>query len=198
MKKFNPNIHNRKSIRLEGYDYSSAGAYFITLCCRDRAHLFGEIINGSMELNQLGEIIEEEWIKTIEIRSHISLGEWVVMPNHFHGIIHIEKDLEQNSEHIGKFRSPSQTIGAIIRGFKGATTKRIKELIFKNPDSPERANCNSPQWDSPLSRIDPEKSIWQRDYWDNIIRNQRAYENISNYIRNNPKKWEEDKFNQRL
>ncbi len=196
MRKFNPNIHNRKSIRLEGYDYSSAGAYFITLCCRERAHLFGEIIYGSMELNQLGEIIEEEWIRTIEIRSHISLGEWVVMPNHFHGIIHIEKDLEQNPEHIGKFRSPSQTIGAIIRGFKGATTKRIKELIFNRPDLPERANCDSPQRDSPLSGIDPEKSIWQRDYWDNIIRNQRAYDNIINYIRNNPKKWEEDKFNQ--
>ncbi|MFK7756464.1 MAG: transposase, partial [Flavobacteriales bacterium] len=138
MSKYNPDFHNRKSIRLEGYDYSSQGAYFITLCCRNREHLFGEIINGSMELNQLGKIIEEEWMKTIEIRSHISLGEWIVMPNHFHGIIHIEKDLGQNPEHIGKFRSPSQTIGAIIRGFKGATTKRIKKLIFDRPDRPDR------------------------------------------------------------
>jgi len=87
--KYNPNIHHRRSIRLKGYDYAQAGLYFITICCQDRACLFGEIQNGEMVLNEYGTIAHNEWIKTHEIRTNVELGEFVIMPNHIHGIIKI-------------------------------------------------------------------------------------------------------------
>ena len=130
---YNPNIHNRRSIRLKNYDYSDAGLYFITLCSVQRENIFGEIIDGKMHFNALGKIANEEWEKTHEIRKNISLGDYIIMPNHFHAIISIDYQLkEAEKNNIGKFQSPSQTIGAIIRGFKGATTKRINNFIQKN------------------------------------------------------------------
>nr|WP_324292120.1 transposase [uncultured Draconibacterium sp.] len=125
-----PNLPNRRSIRLKNYDYSAAGLYFITLCTTDRLHLFGQIMNGEMHYNTFGTIATEEWAKTPEIRKNISLGEFIIMPNHFHAIISIDYKITSNdNEQIGKFQSPSQTIGAIIRGYKGATTKRINQII---------------------------------------------------------------------
>ncbi len=79
--------HHRRSIRLPGYDYAQAGAYFITLCTHNREHLFGEIVNGEMVLNDLGKIVHDEWNHTSIIRPTIELGEFVVMPNHFHAIM---------------------------------------------------------------------------------------------------------------
>ena len=87
MNKYNPNIHHRRSIRLKGYDYSQAGAYFITICCEDRICRFGDIENGEMKLNEMGLIAHNEWIKTSEIRKNVELDVFVVMPNHIHGII---------------------------------------------------------------------------------------------------------------
>ena len=230
MKKYNPNIHHRRSIRLKGYDYSQAGLYFITLCIQNRENLFGEIKNGKMILNIFGKIAKEEWEKTAEIRKNCSLGEFIIMPNHFHAIISIDYQIRNNNK-IGEFKSPSQTIGAIIRGFKGASTKRIKEFFINNlEDNKEdnrednRDNNNSstgvlqyaptaptaPTAPSPTPtptapskklirfikhRIINKKSIWQRDYWEHIIRNKKAYINISKYIKNNPRKWENDKLN---
>lgn len=232
---YNPEKHHRRSIRLKDYDYSKEGIYFITMCVRDRFHLLGDIKNGKMELNEFGKIAEEEWLKSVEIRGNISLGEYVIMPNHIHGIIQINFSKGKNN-HTGEFRSPSQTIGAIIRGFKGAATKRIK-IALKNwgtgesqfapsyprqeskfaPASPRHESQfnssyprNESQFDSSsnksdsapigspresqFSSIDLTKSIWQRDYYDIIIRNNRAYQNISNYILNNPANWKEDNF----
>lgn len=201
---YNPEKHHRRSIRLKDYDYSKEGIYFITMCVRDRFHLFGDIKNGKMELNEFGKIAEEEWLKSVEIRGNISLGEYVIMPNHIHGIIQINFSKGKNN-HTGEFRSPSQTIGAIIRGFKGAATKRIK-IALKNwgtgesqfaPDSPQKESQfapSYPQQESQFSSIDLTKSIWQRDYYDIIIRNNRAYQNISHYILNNPANWKEDNF----
>ncbi len=200
---YNPNIHHRRSIRLKGYDYAQAGIYFLTLCAQNQTHLFGKIRNGKMELNTFGEIAQEEWIKTIEIRKNIALAEFIIMPNHIHGIIEI-KYSKGNTENIGKFKSPTQTIGAIIRGYKGATTKRIKILIGESLNSTgglqSAPTQSAPTQSAPteltriISRIDLSKSIWQRDYYEHIIRDEKAYRNISNYIINNPKKWEVDKF----
>ena len=78
---------NRRSIRLQGYDYSQAGVYFVTICAQNRECLFGEIVNGIMELNVAGRMVADEWIKTAEIRNEIELDEWAVMPNHFHGVL---------------------------------------------------------------------------------------------------------------
>jgi len=84
---YNPDMHHRRSIRVKGYDYSSAGAYFVTLCTRNRQCLFGEIVGGEMCLNAMGKIVAEEWVKTGLIRQENELDAWVVMPNHLHGIV---------------------------------------------------------------------------------------------------------------
>ena len=84
---YNPNIHHRRSIRLKGYDYSQAGAYFITICVMGRQHLFGQVVNKEMILNQLGQIAYNEWLNTPQLRPNVSLDVFVIMPNHIHGII---------------------------------------------------------------------------------------------------------------
>src|SRR5690554_7462706 len=132
MNQYNPNKHHRRSIRLQGYDYSQAGLYFITICCEDRICHFGQVENGTMILNKYGQIAYDEWMKTPEIRPNVKLHEFVVMPNHIHSIIQL-LDIgrgESHSPHDNKshspddnrgvlqtpLRGPSQTIGAIVRG----------------------------------------------------------------------------------
>lgn len=246
--KYNPYIHHRKSIRLKGYDYSQAGLYFITLCCQDRAPLFGHIENGKMILNSFGEIALTEWYHTEQVRDNCVIHESVVMPNHMHGIIEITQKKGTEDE-IGKFQSPSQTIGSIIRGYKIATIKKIKDLILENNKdiistgesqfAPNKGELNSasnkgeldfasnkgeldfasnkgeldfalstgelqfaPTEFAPTAPTAPtaeiikslDFKIWQRNYWEHIIRNENAYHRISNYIINNPQKWENDKL----
>ena len=218
---FNPQIHHRRSIRLKGYDYSKTGLYFITLCVEDKQHLFGDIIDGKMILNQLGQIANDEWINTSDIRDNISLHEFIIMPNHFHCIIEINFKKSENDQSIGAFKSPSQTIGSIIRGYKIATTKKIKD--FLKEESPKiilgENNSTGELQFAPISesisgeseialysksisgelQFAPTNSkIWQRNYYENIIRDEKAYQNISNYIKNNPAKWHEDKFSKQF
>ncbi len=261
---YDPKRHHRRSIRLKDYDYSQKGLYFISLCCQDRIHLFGKIRHQKMNLNSFGKIAHKEWLNSLNIRDNIDLHDFIVMPNHFHAIIEILFKKGDNEKHLGKFRSPSHTIGAIIRGYKIATTKQIREEIssyLNSKDSAKkkkeakekgkgaknragiagiagivRANCNSPQpsgdspqpsddspqssddspqpsgdslrrrWegtetfplsDSELIKISKAKRIWQRNYYEHIIRNKKAYNNIANYIRDNPKRWKEDTFNRK-
>ncbi|MDO6737465.1 transposase [Wenyingzhuangia sp. 2_MG-2023] len=239
MNSYNPKKHHRRSIRLKGYDYAQAGLYFITLCVQNRQHLFGKIINGEIQLNALGKIVAQEWIATESIRKNCTLGAFIIMPNHFHAILSIDYALKK-SENIGTFTSPSQSIGAIIRGFKGASTKKIKEIIrledkkeFPSstgelqfarttdrkgsapadregftPTDRERFAPTDRKGFAPADRtdkgflpstenIDLSKSIWQRNYYEHIIKNEKAFKNIENYILNNPLKWEEDQFNKK-
>lgn len=193
MNNFDPNKHKRRSIRLKGYDYSQAGLYFITICCKGGAHLFGEVVEGEMQLNVFGEIVLEEWMNTPNVRDNIRLHECIVMPNHIHGIVEI---LFQKGEDIqGSFKSPSQSIGAMVRGYKNATIKRIKVGANINSQDNVGANCNSPV-QSVIEIIQSlDYKIWQRNYYDHVIRDEKAYHNISNYIINNPLRWKEDKFN---
>lgn len=208
MTKYNPNIHNRRSIRLKGYDYSQAGLYFITICCQNRAHLFGEVVNKKMILNEYGRIAHKEWENSENIRDNIRLHEFIIMPNHIHGIIEILfKKGESRTGELQfaptEFKSPSHTIGSIIRGYKIAAIKKIKEEInFQSRESNPRAGEFYPRTGelqfaptAPTRKIiQLDFKIWQRNYYENIIRDTIAYENISNYIINNPAKWKEDKF----
>lgn len=187
--KYNPKVsancnspqHHRRSIRLKGYDYSQSGLYFITICCQNRAHLFGEIIDGEMVLNEAGRIAFDTWQETEQIRDNCKIHEFVIMPNHIHGIIEITHSKGSEAS-VGKFKSPKQTIGSIVRGFKISTIKRIKELI-----------CTGElQFAPTIESLD--FKIWQRNYWERIIRDEKEYEYISNYIINNPIKWENDKL----
>jgi putative transposase len=175
---YNPEIHHRRSIRLKGYDYSTKGAYFLTLCTYQNECLFGEIINGEMYINEYGQIVTEEWMQSSIIRKEIELDESVVMPNHFHAIVFINPDIEDtvgaqgiapSSEGIAYRKSKS--ISTLVAGFKTAVTKRIN--ILRNA---------------------PGNAVWQRNYYENIIRNENALDKIRQYTINNPSSWEVDKF----
>ncbi len=121
--RYNPAIHHRRSIRLKGYDYSQEGLYFVTLCVQDKKFLFGEIEHGKMILNKYGEIAHEEWIKTATLRKNISLDEFIIMPNHMHGIICIDIKLRKTTTRLEN-SDRHQTIS-------GLSLEDIKELLPK-------------------------------------------------------------------
>jgi putative transposase len=190
MNKYNPKIHHRRSIRLKGYDYSQVGLYFITICCEDRKNRFGTIENKEMILNELGIIAYDEWAKLSERFPNFELDVFQIMPNHIHGIIFLNTEVvgatlaavAQNDDDIIDKGQPqgiaptSMTIivGDIIGAYKSLVANSCLE-IFKSKD-----------------KIMGE--LWQRNYYEHIIRNQQAYQRISDYIINNPAKWAEDKF----
>ena len=196
---YNPDIHHRRSIRLQGYDYAQKGMYFITLCVQERECIFGTIFENRMFLNEIGQIVTDEWVNTMNIRDNVIIHDFIVMPNHIHGIVEITYN--KNDEClIGEFVSPTKSIGAIVRGFKIATTKRIKNFI-----TPVGANGNSPlNSNSPFNGnsfqqewiINHLPHIWQRNYYEHIIRDYNDHERIANYINTNPSRWEEDMFNE--
>ncbi len=200
MIQFDPQKHHRRSIRLKGYDYSKQGFYFITICCEDKAKIFGEIIDGKMILNEFGQIANEEWLNTANIRQNCKLHAHIIMPDHIHGIIEILFSENPNNQ-IGAFKSPSHTIGAFIRGFKIATIKRIKDYIILGAGE---SKFDLDTGESKFSSVTGELQfaptvfaptniikklnfkIWQRNYYEIIIRDENAFFNISRYIRNNP------------
>ncbi|MCK5824694.1 MAG: transposase [Ichthyobacteriaceae bacterium] len=191
MIKYNPRIHHRRSIRLKGYDYSKPGLYFITFGIQNRLHLFGEIIHEEMILNDAGKSISK-WYYELENKfTSIKCHEMIVMPNHFHCIIEITNfeniitsstiniNFDLNYDYENKILSEhnKSPLGKIVQWFKTMTTNEyIRGVKTKN-------------W----QRF--EKRLWQRNYWEHIIRNERSYLNISNYIKNNPAKWQQDKLN---
>ena len=202
------NHYTRKnSLRLKGYDYSHVGAYFVTLCVKGRDSIFGRIENGEMILNELGQIVESEWLRTGEIRKEIFLDEYVIMPNHFHAILIIKESNSVGAECVppvpgtpdpvgaecvppvlnvssalndapvlnvppvtGKSR-PSN-VGYIIAGFKRSTTKLIND-----------------------HRDTQGAVMWQRSFYDRVIRNERELSLAREYIVNNPAKWDTDREN---
>ena len=173
--KYDPNIHHRRSIRLPGYDYRQSGAYFVTICAYQRQCLFGDIVNGQMILNQSGMVVADEWQKSALIRREIKLDAWVVMPNHFHGIVIINNNVGANGRsplHNGSpVRIKPQSLSSLMAGFKSITTKKINIL-----------------------RDAPGIKLWQRNYYEHIIRNQDAMDKIRQYIINNPVSWEIDQL----
>ncbi len=193
--KYNPNKHHRRSIRLKGYDYSQEGLYFITICVKDRECLFGKIENNEMILNDAGKMLNKWWKKIPEKFPDIELDVYQIMPNHFHAIVFNkgigvganpcvcpisdnENDLYINldaptpilGEHMG---SP---LHGIVQWFKTMSTNEyirgVKTLGWK-----------------PFNG-----KLLQRNYYEHIIRNEKSYQTIADYIVNNPAKWEDDKF----
>jgi putative transposase len=222
---YDPQRHHRRSLRLKGYDYTQEGAYYVTLCTAERAPLLGEVVAGAMHLSTLGAMVQAEWLRTPTLRPQVTLDEYVIVPNHVHGILVVaavgaygntplqdgntplQNDnvpmqggnapmqngntsmpngnvLPQNGQMSAQrsnasgpprpapLRSPSQTLGAILRGFKAATTARINTL-----------------------REAPGTPVWQRNYYEHIIRNERQLEAIRAYIYNNPVQWAADREN---
>ncbi len=196
---FDPNIHKRRSIRLRNYDYSQAGLYFITICCHNRQPLFGKIVDGGILHNAAGITVIKIWNEMAERFKNIQLHESVVMPNHFHGIIEIADgyvgaplvgaqkidDVKSNFAHTLN-RAPTRgaptgatnhkTIGNVVGAFKSLTTNAYIHGV-KNENWP------------PFN-----KYLWQRNYYEHVIRNELAYLKISEYIQTNPARWLEDTY----
>jgi putative transposase len=162
--------HHRRSIRLKEYDYSQPGKYFVTICTYNHECTLGEIANGQMRLNEIGKIVEEEWLRTLNIRPEIALDVYVIMPNHIHCIIVIKE--ESPIPHVGTHSCASllqrkpRSLGSIIAGFKSVATKRINEM-----------------------RHTPSFPVWQKRYYDRVIRNDKELDNIREYIQNNVLQW---------
>jgi REP element-mobilizing transposase RayT len=187
MKRYNPKIHNRRSIRLKGYDYSKAGLYFITICCQDRISRFGEVKNGEMILNEFGIIAYNEWIKLTERFANFELEVFQIMPNHMHGIISL------TTVGSGLAPDPKLNIEGQPQGLPQPEPQR------KNPSIPDivgayKSLVANGCLEIYKSRDEVMGKFWQRNYYEHIIRNELAYYNISEYIINNPIKWEEDRF----
>jgi REP element-mobilizing transposase RayT len=190
------NQYRTTSTRLQNWNYGWNGAYFITLCCKNQCHCFGEISEGKMQLSAIGVIADVLWY---EIKNHakdIILGEFIVMPNHIHGIVVLENadgdsdsdadDVETRHalslqpqpqtqpqpQSIGQKRFQNQgknTLSSIIGSYKSAVTKHAHRLDFD--------------------------FLWQPRFYDHIIRNEKSYHQIADYIKNNPAKWDMDKLN---
>jgi len=165
-------------------------------------NLFGKIQEGKMKLNSFGNIIKEEWEKTQSIRKNISLGDYCIMPNHFHGIIEILETSVIKKNKLGylnftaTFKASSQDIGAIIRGFKRTSTLKIKNSIRNTACKGELQFTPTAPTETTVITDQTffKKSIWQQNYYEHIIKDEKAFQNISKYITNNPKKWKEDTF----
>lgn len=165
-------FRERKANRLYGYDYSADALYFVTSCVKDRVCCLGEISNGHMQLNPLGAIAQNQWTWLAEQYSYVILHAFVVMPNHIHGIIEI------NSGNVGTGRDLSlqggvkiKSLSELMGAYKTTVSKQIHKIGFTD-------------------------FAWQRSFHDHIIRNEKSLYSIMEYIKNNPLKWEEDKFYQ--
>lgn len=174
--KYNSDIHHRRSIRLKGYDYSSAGIYFVTICTGNGVSLFGEVIDGEMKLNDAGRMVEQVWCDVPQKYVGFNIKEYIVMPNHFHAIIEI-LDVGADQAQGGRTQGSARTLGDIVQRFKSYSMHKyiegVKEYGWK------RFN----------------KRLWHRNYWEHIIRDEDEYFRIARYIKNNPKEWMNDKLN---
>lgn len=181
------NYKLKKQYRLPGYDYSWNGSYFVTICTKDREEFFGEIQNGIMGLNEIGDLISKNWQEIPHYFKFVELDEWVVMPNHLHGILTINLDENEryfkrryminhvptkNNKPFSIKNNPMQmmniSLGKIMRWFKGRSAYLVRNHL--NADF-----------------------SWQNRFHDRIIRNEQEFDRIAEYILNNPKKWDEDR-----
>lgn len=197
---YNPEIHHRRSVRLKGYDYSAVGAYFVTICVYGRECLFGKIVGGEMRLNQYGEIIRSVWEESPGHFPSIDTDTYVIMPNHFHGIIVVGDNVGAGfprpiletrnqprcveAERGGENQIPGgekggetpplrkPTIGQVVGYFKYQSSKQVNML---------RDNSGVP--------------LWQRNYYERIIRSDAELNAARKYILENPLKWDQDKEN---
>ena len=177
---YDPDIHHRRSIRLQEYDYSQEGFYFITVCVHGRIPLFGEIVDDIMRLNDAGRMVEQWYYRCSEHFCDIECLEMIVMPNHFHCIWH----------NVGADRCVRQDIGidAILGEHIGSPLHRVVQWFKTMTTNEYIRGVKKRGWIPFHSRL------WQRNYYEHIIRDQRSYEEISCYIVENPIHWPNDKL----
>ncbi len=185
--RYDPTIHHRHTIRLAGFDYAQAHGAFVTICTHDRNPEFGIVTDGVVELSPAGIIVEEELVRTAAVRVNppVIPGAYVVMPNHVQAVFFLLDGTQGLDAGGGRMqyaptdlasdkvvRSPRQTVGAIVRGLKAATTSRINML-----------------------RGSPGAPVWQRNYYEHITRSPEDMDRILRYIEQNPARWAEDEEN---
>ena len=187
-KRYDPEMRGRRPVRLQEYDYSLGGAYFVTICTAHRKMLFGDVVNHQMVLNEAGRIVADEWLRSSRIRAEVELDAWVVMPNHIHGIVTITDIGSGNQRRVCSPRcgcvpgrgdrpvAPTGTgprsLGAMMAGFKAAAARRIN-AVHGTPGAP----------------------VWQRNYYEHVIRYEAMLNRIRQYIEENPARWAEDPEN---
>ncbi len=165
-------LPNRQSIRMKGWDYTSAGCYFLTINTHKSRALFGAIVNGRVVLSEAGKIAEEEWRKSAVIRKGIELDEFVIMPNHVHGIVRLQ-GLDASSPSMPKFGKPvAGALGTFVGAYKAAVTRAIRRRGLGR------------------GLMHQARTIWHRNYWDVIIQDEKALANIRHYIRFNPQNYD--------
>ncbi len=195
------NKYRIPSNRLRGWNYANNGHYFITMVTANREPLFGNINNGEMHLNDIGQIVNDQFFKSFEMRQELFLGSFVLMPNHLHAIIILDKtnctddstvethgraslqqsQTPQEPSTPQKLQRQPKSISSFVAGFKSATIKQIDDWIDTKGLSMEKFNRNNP--------------LWQANYHDHIIRDNLEYQRIMNYIDNNPTNWDADSLN---
>lgn len=178
-----PDNHHRRSIRLPGYDYSQNGAYFITICTQNRECILGEIEDDAMRLSDAGQIAADSWEWLARQYDHVVLDEWEITPNHLHAIIVIIDGGRGGSQEGGSQEGGSRTaptgrrkpLGGLIGAYKTVSTKRFNELVHT-----------------------PGARIWQRNYYEHILRNDDELNRIRQYIIENPARWGTDRENPKV
>ena len=170
------NHHHRRSLRLKDFNYTGSGAYFVTICTHNRECLFGNVRNGEMRFSETGGIVEAEWLNVAKARPNIKLDQFIIMPNHFHGILWIkvnDKGTASCAPTMLRFgHLVPDSLSAIIRSFKSAVTNRYNK---KDESSG--------------------KTIWQRNYYEHVIRDEPSLNRIREYIIDNPLSWHLDREN---
>jgi len=179
---------SRRSIRLKGYDYRLPGGYFVTICVKDGLCVLGDVVDGTMKLSEIGRIVDEEWQKIGAARDYIELDTYCVMPNHFHGILWLTHE-PQSEEHDltwAKLASSDQLASPLRMLPKGATSGSLGAVLGSFKSTTTRR----------LNRVRGIKgiSLWQRNFWERIIRNERKLKAIRQYIWNNPASWLQDEW----
>ncbi len=168
---------NRQTLRLPGYDYASPGAYFVTVSTHMRGRALGRVTRANaVRLTQLGGIVTDEWRRSALIRSEITSDAFVVMPDHVHGIVWITDSTPNGADEPGDVsgivsgtnrpQSPSRTLGAMVRSFKAAVTRRARRQRLSGPGP-----------------------LWQRNFYERVIRDERELAAARQYIRDNPTAW---------
>ena len=171
---------NRRTLRLPGYDYSLPGAYFITICTQDRACVFGTVVDDTVHLNDLGRMVDATWTELPTHCQGLHLDQFTIMPNHLHAIAFLSGSSDQNHPSIdGRTQRSAPTVALpdIIRRFKTVTTSRVRHDVH---------NCG---WHPSSGRL------WQRNYYEHVIRNDDSLCRIRDYIANNPTSWALDREN---
>ncbi|WP_071516963.1 transposase [Geitlerinema sp. PCC 9228] len=182
--KYDPNIHKRRSIRLKGYDYSQPGAYFVTICINQGLLLLGKIKNGQLYLSEAGQMVHKVWNEIPIMYPGVETDAFVIMPNHIHGIIvltensnpprsNFHTDNQSNHTEIAPMEK-SMALGDVVHRFKSLTTTKY------------RYGVQDKNWPPFVKRL------WQRNYYEVIVRNRHSLNKIREYINNNPLAWEQE------